>query len=273
VAVSREVAGEPPLVLDLGTGVRQLGEEMKAAFDHRAPLGISAFITHLHFDHIQGLPFFIPTLWMDTVIDIYGPAQQGETLEERFTALIRPPYFPVPIEELPAQLRFHELTDAETAVGELRVTSRLIPHVGETCGFRVEADGVSIAYISDHQAPKEFDKESSGMRAGDTIAQSVLDLARDVNLLIHDAQYTDEEFRLKAHWGHSTVGYATRVAATAGARSLALYHHDPTHGDDQLDAMGEQAAAAAADAGLESIVVASEGLSIVVGDRARESLP
>jgi phosphoribosyl 1,2-cyclic phosphodiesterase len=254
--VSREVEGEPPLLLDLGTGARRLGEELQALRPPGAPLALAAVTTHLHFDHIQGLPFFGPALSEGTVLDVYGPTPDGDTLAAAFSAILRPPYFPVPLAELPASISFRELDEGEVTAGGMRVIARRVPHVGATCGYRVEAGGASIAYLSDHQAPRGFDH----------VAPAALELCRDVDLLIHDAQYTDEEFGRKAHWGHSTVAYALRVAAEAGARRLALFHHDPTRDDDMLDRLAAEAPAMAEAAGLDAVLVASEGLSLVVGD-------
>lgn len=252
VAVSREVPGEPPLILDLGTGLRALGHDLlEAALPGDPPLQLHAAVTHLHFDHIQGLPFFLPALREGASVDIYGPAQDGESLGEAFASVLRPPYFPVELDRLPADLRFHEVGDGQITLGGFEVSSRVIPHVGATCGYRIEADGFSVAYVSDHQAPTSLDG----------VAESVLDLCAGADLVIHDAQYTEEEFRAKAHWGHSTIAYAVHVAREAGVRRLALYHHDPTHSDSFLDDAGVTAADMAAEAGIE-VLMTAEGLSV-----------
>jgi ribonuclease BN (tRNA processing enzyme) len=137
------------------------------------------------------------------------------------------------------------------------VIVREVPHVGLTVGYRVETDGVSVAYVSDHQAPAE---DGAVIR---TVSESVLELCDGVDLLIHDAQYTNEEFAVKAHWGHSTLAYAAHVAREAGARRLALFHHDPTHDDATLDSFGREADLWV-DGRLEEIVMAAEGSSITL---------
>jgi phosphoribosyl 1,2-cyclic phosphodiesterase len=242
----------PPFVLDLGTGVRQLGLDLGPA-----PVQLVAAVSHLHFDHIQGLPFFPSALVAGSVVDIFGPVPDELSLAEGFKRALRPPWFPLPLEELPGELRFHGLDDGELHVGGFELHARRVPHLGATCGYRIERDGVAVAYVSDHQAP--FTR--------DAVSDAVLDLCNGADLVIHDAQYTDSEFEAKKHWGHSTVGYAVRVAHEAGARRLALYHHDPTHGDDELDRFGVEAAELArrTGAGDLEVIVAAEGMTVDLG--------
>jgi ribonuclease BN (tRNA processing enzyme) len=140
-------------------------------------------------------------------------------------------------------------------VGSAKIRTRRVPHVGTTLGFRIEADGASVAYISDHQTP---DDQRS-------IDANVLELSDGVDLLIHDAQYTREEFVAKATWGHSTVDYAVHVASEAGAKRLAAYHHDPEHSDEQLDRLLEQAVTHASGSGLELVTAAAEGQQFELG--------
>jgi phosphoribosyl 1,2-cyclic phosphodiesterase len=241
------------VLLDLGTGCRRLGDTLLRTFfpgQHLSPgalprhehaqrlepqshpaaqLRLSAFVTHLHFDHVQGLPFFGPALRPDVRLDIYGPAQDV-SLGEAFACFVQPPYFPVGLGELPAELGFFELADADTVqVGAALVRTREVPHIGRTLGYRIEVGGVSVAYLGDHQAPSQ----DGGVVL--EVSEAVLELCAGADLLVHDAQYTDAEFAVKSHWGHSTVAYAVEVAKQAGARQLALFHHDPTHDDEMLD--------------------------------------
>jgi ribonuclease BN (tRNA processing enzyme) len=132
------------------------------------------------------------------------------------------------------------------------VTARPVPHVGPTNGYRVAWEGVTVAYISDHQAPDR----------PDAVAEAVLELADGVDLLIHDAQFTAEEWRQKPHWGHCPVDYAVLVAREAGARRLALFHHDPGHGDEQIDRLTVQAQRAAERMGVDEVIAAAEGLTV-----------
>lgn len=215
------VDGQPPIVLDLGTGLRAFGETQPTDGTFRG----TALVTHIHWDHIQGLPFFPPADRAGAELDIYGPAQDGGTLAEVFGNFMRPPYFPVQFSDLRGRISFHDVTGGELAVGEARVLARPVPHTGPTVGYRVTWDGATLTYISDHQAPADLE----------TVDDQVLQLAAGADLLIHDAQYTRPEFVEKPHWGHCTVDYALRVALQAGVGTLVLFHHDPSHDDDTVD--------------------------------------
>ena len=248
--VVQPTAGDP-IILDLGTGLRVFGCGWPATIPFRG----TALVSHLHWDHVQGLPFFAPVVRADSKIDVYGPSpQDGGTLEAAFDAFITPPYFPVTIRQLPADIGLHVCSDQPFKAGSAVVVAREVPHCGRTLGYRIEADGVAIAYIPDHQQP--FDGSY-------TVAESALELCRDADLVIHDAQYTDAEFAQKSNWGHCTVGYAVEVAIQAGARRLALFHHDPSHTDEVMDQLTTMAQALGLAAGVE-VFAASEGLQVEV---------
>ncbi len=247
--------GHEPLILDLGTGLRFFGATQHTDGSFRG----HALVSHLHWDHVQGLPFFAPANRPGAVLDIYGPPQaDGRSLEEAFGDFMAPPYFPVRVEDLEGSFRFHTLDRGPHAVGDAKVTAQLVPHCGPTNGYRVEQNGVSIAYVSDHQMPLDGSLD---------IAPGVLELCDGADLLIHDAQYTSEEFMLKAHWGHCTADYAVHVAREAGVARLALFHHDPDHDDDMVDRLLAGARASCANASME-IIAASEGLTLALSPAA-----
>lgn len=250
------IDGDPPLILDLGTGVRALGDAMAPALRAEGrPLAANALLTHLHFDHILGLPFFSPLHDPGAVLTVYGPRQDGGSLEETLPAAVQPPFFPVQMADFRGEVRFVDTGEEDLAIGVAKIRARSVPHPGNTLGFRVEADGRALAYLPDHQAP--LDRR--------TVTEGVRDLCEGADLVIHDAQYTDEEFADKPEWGHSTVAYAVRVAAEAGAKRLLLFHHDPSRTDREMDRLLSQARRLQDSRRLEDVSVASEGMSIDLG--------
>jgi phosphoribosyl 1,2-cyclic phosphodiesterase len=251
--VTLEVDGQPPIVFDLGTGLRFWGEDIGG---HGAPFHGTALITHLHWDHVQGLPFFMPINRVGARLDVIGPTHDGRTLEESFSVFMRPPFFPVTVGDLKGEVTFRDVDHGDIEVGDARVRVRPVPHVGATNGYRVDWAGVSVAYISDHQEPPG--------RPGD-VDEAVLDLCDGVDLLIHDAQYTPDEFAEREHWGHCTVRYAVEVARQARVKQLALFHHDPSHHDQRVDELLCEAQAWGREVGVSCIFAASEGLKLSLG--------
>jgi phosphoribosyl 1,2-cyclic phosphodiesterase len=246
--VALEVPGETPIILDLGTGLRLFGQSQPLDGSFRG----TALITHLHWDHVQGLPFFPPVHCPGTELDVYGPRQDHGPLDEVFGDLMRPPYFPVTYSDLKGRVQFHEVEDDDFVVGNAKIKARPVPHVGNTVGYRIETAGATVAYISDHQAPLGLDR----------VSDAVLELCDGADLLIHDAQYTPDEFRMKFDWGHCTIDYALLVAKESGAHRLALYHHDPAHGDDRLDQLLAEAQEHGLAMGVDTVIAASEGLQL-----------
>lgn len=226
------IAGDDPLILDLGTGVRALGDALERGLRKEGrPLRANALLTHLHFDHVLGLPFFRPLRDPGAVLEVYGPRQEDGGIHDVLHSMVKPPFFPIQMAEFRGDVRFHDTVDEEMAIGSAKVKARAVPHRGQTLGFRVEAEERTLAYIPDHQAP--LDRWAIG--------DAVLELCHDADLVVHDAQYSNEEFLDHADWGHSTVAYAVRVAAEAGARRLALFHHDPGHNDRAIERLVSEA--------------------------------
>jgi ribonuclease BN (tRNA processing enzyme) len=248
----RTVDGEA-IVLDLGTGARNLGVHVCAVHEAGGPpVKASVLLTHLHFDHILGLPFFEPLLHQDSLIDIYGPRQADGSLAVMLSAIMRPPYFPVQLENLQAQVRFHELVNDDFALNNAKVRARQVSHPGTTLGYRIEVDGTVLTYLPDHQQPLE----------DGPISDAVIELCEGADLLIHDAQYTPEELDTKHDWGHSTMTFAVKVALESRARHLVLFHHDPAHDDAALDSVLAEARARAGDRLMVSAAAEGSQLSI-----------
>lgn len=251
--VALEAPHAEPVILDMGTGLRYWGDTQP----HDGTFVAHALVTHLHFDHVQGLPFLAPADRPGARLDVYAPPQDGESLAEAFEGFMRPPYFPVRWSDLRGDYRFHEVSGTDIVIGDAKVTVRDVPHVGRTNGYRVELGGATVAYISDHQMPCDEPFE---------VPDGVQALADGVDLLIHDAQYTPEEFAEKSHWGHCTVEFAVHVAVTCGARRLALFHHDPTHDDDTVDRLLERARACVPRGVTLEVLAAAEGLTVTLAD-------
>ncbi|MBO0731095.1 MAG: MBL fold metallo-hydrolase [Acidimicrobiaceae bacterium] len=247
--VALTVEGEAPILLDLGTGLRCFGATQPLDGSFRA----TALVTHTHWDHVQGLPFFPPADRVGAELDVYGPAQETGSLCEVFDGFIRPPLFPIRYADLRGKFRFHDVLDEDLAVGSATVRVRPVPHIGPTVGYQVRWGGATVAYISDHQAPPDHV----------SVADSVMDLLDGTDVLIHDAQYTPEEFAEKAHWGHCTIDYAVHVARLAGVPTVVLFHHDPAHDDDVMDRLVAEAQAAAGPGG-PTVVAAYEGLRLKI---------
>ena len=257
--VTVDAPDQAPIILDLGTGVRALGAQMGAVELHSTVL-----LTHLHWDHVQGLPFFAPMHNPATTLDVHGPRQAEGDLGEVFAQMMRPPFFPIRPDGLAGTVRFHDTGDDDFPVGLAKVRSRWVRHVGPTLGYRVDWNGIAIAYIPDHGpgcCPDDPD---------DHVPQEILELCDGVDILIHDAQHTMAEYGPKRHWGHSTIDYAILVAREAGARKLALFHHDPAHHDEELDRIAVEAAETSAACGSAEVVVAREGLVLDVAAAAHD---
>jgi len=247
-SVCVERRGAPPILLDMGTGVHRL------AADHpESPFVAAALVTHLHLDHVQGLPFFAPMQRSSTQLDVYAPKRTEGSLAGAFADLVREPYCPFTLDDLPAVLRFHEVIDDDFELWGATVKARPVPHAGSTLGYRIEWDGTVVAYVSDHQAPEGLS----------TVADEVLELCDGADLLIHEAQYTSDELELKWSWGHCTPGYALHVAREAGVHRLSLFHHDPSRSDDELDRMVRELRGAADRSGIE-LSAAAEGQAMVL---------
>ncbi len=259
-----EAEGHHPMVLDLGTGIRPYGEHMNAQSDHfdNGVFQGSVLLTHLHWDHVQGLPFFTPLHREGSALDIYGPRQDDAPLGDVFAQLMRPPFFPIRPRDLTGDIRFHDTGDDDFPVGHAKVRSRWVRHVGPTLGYRVDWNGASVAYIPDHGpgcCPDDPD---------DYVPHEVLELCDGVDLLIHDAQHTASEWGPKRDWGHCTINYATHVARESGAHKLALFHHDPGHCDDTIDMIRRDASDYSARIGGPEVIAAHEGLCITLDRHA-----
>lgn len=213
------------LVLDAGTGIRRLGAQILPTTAR-----IDILLTHLHMDHIQGLGFFAPLYDPKIDVHIWGPASSTLTLEARLSRYLSPPLFPVHLRDLPGVV-CHEVPRLPFHIGPFCIRTSLVCHPGPTVGYRIEAQEGTAVYLSDHEP-------ALGLLDGRWPAPdwiSGYDLAVDADLLIHDAQYTDDEYQAHVGWGHSTYRHAFEFAARVGAKQIVPFHHDPSHDDEMLD--------------------------------------
>lgn len=215
------------LVLDAGTGIRRLGTTLR---EHRGRIDL--LLTHLHLDHLQGIGFFEPCFRPEIELHIWGPPSTTLDLRERLTRYLSPPLFPVRLRDLGSRVSLHDVPSEPFMIGSVTVNGEAIIHPGPTVGYRISADGKTLAYLPDHEpalgAPSfPISPEwTSGHR-----------LAHGADLLIHDAQYTDAEYPSRVGWGHSSLEQTWAFSVQAAVRRLVTFHHDPSHADDQLDEM------------------------------------
>lgn len=215
------------LVLDAGTGIRNLGLTLAGA----APR-LHILLTHLHMDHIQGLMFFAPCFRPQSEIVVWGPSSPEASLENRIARYISAPLSPVEVRELPCSVSFREAPASDWEIGPARVQAASVTHRGPTLGYRITDGDRSLAYIPDHEPALGADLARLNPEW-----ISGYDLAREADLLVHDCQYADEEYPNHLGWGHSAIGDALIFANRVAARRTLLFHHDPLHSDDRLDAL------------------------------------
>ena len=242
------------LVLDAGTGIRALGLALAARGTRR----IHLFLTHLHFDHLEGLRFFAP-LWDERVtLEVWGPRSPVQSLHDRILRAFSPPLFPLDFRDVPAQVTFHDLAAEPWQADGVSLSAALVLHPGPTVGFRLETHSSSFAYLPDHE-PALAGIEG---RSPDWISAGAL--ARGADLVLHDAQYFEQEYDAKIGWGHSSVAHAVAFCRAVDAGRLVLFHHEPSHSDRALEQLEERARELTR-SGESSPVLAREGMVIDLG--------
>ncbi len=211
------------LVLDGGSGMQKVKLPPTAT-------RVDILLTHLHFDHIQGLGFFSSLFNPAMEVHLWGPASATQSLHARLSRYLSPPLFPVLIRDLPCQVKLHDIENSSFEIGPFSIQSRYVIHPGPTVGFRVKGENSVFTYIPDHEPALGL----TGLLE-DTRWISGFDLAANADLLLHDAQFTADEYQHKLGWGHSSMEDTIKFAAMAKVKHLLLSHHDPFHSDEQLD--------------------------------------
>jgi phosphoribosyl 1,2-cyclic phosphodiesterase/ActR/RegA family two-component response regulator len=235
-------------ILDCGTGARPLGAAL--AEEAARPIFANILLSHTHWDHIQGFPFFAPIFIPGSRIAAYAPKGSGASLSKVLAGQMEFTYFPVELNQLPAEITYHDLAEGAHQIADVRVIAQYLNHPAATLGYRIEADGAAVMYLCDHEPFSENLWRSDGvpgridsiLHAGDRRHAQFM---AGADFVIHDAQYTPEEYSAKRNWGHSTFRYVIELAGAAGVRKLALTHHDPMHDDAFLQEMERRASAEA----------------------------
>ncbi|TPW21786.1 MAG: Response regulator receiver protein [Elusimicrobia bacterium] len=222
--------GELLFIIDCGTGIRELGLALIREFGDR-PIEGHILIGHTHWDHIQGFPFFTPLYIKRNKFNIYSVRGSSKSLERVFRGQMAADYFPVPLAHLASEIQFIEL-EGPVHVGPVQVSYHYLNHPGVAIGFRIEAFGKSLTYVSDHESFTRLGGESEINKRQD---DAIVEFARDSDILIMEAQYTEEEYKQKKGWGHSTFDDAVSRSIAANAKHMVLFHHDPAHTDEVMD--------------------------------------
>lgn len=231
--------GDQLLILDAGSGIRSLGDDLIRSANGR-PIEATLLLSHSHWDHIQGLPFFSPAYSATNQIAAFCECGRAEQLQRALEAQMSPPHFPVGLQHMRGLLPVRELSREATKFGHLLVRTTRLNHPGGCTGFRIECAAGHIAYLPDHEPVR-----NNGGRIGEVeMAQrELIEFIRSVDLLILDTQYTADEYMRRIGWGHGCLPDSVDLATEAGARQLLFFHHDPSHDDRQIDQMVEVARA------------------------------
>jgi phosphoribosyl 1,2-cyclic phosphodiesterase len=248
------VDDETVIVLDAGTGIRELGVELL----RRGVERISLCLTHLHLDHLEGLRFFGP-LWEDGIVmDIWGPTSPVSHLRDRIARAFSPPLFPVDLADVPARVTFRDVPRHPWTIGNARLVAEPVVHPGPTVGYRIENAAGVVAYIPDHEPALTGAIEGRGREW-----ISGASVAAEADVLLHDAQYFEDEYEERVGWGHSSVDAAVAFTRAVGAERLVLFHHEPRHDDTLLERL-EARARALANGHAPDPTLAREGMVIDV---------
>jgi CheY-like chemotaxis protein/phosphoribosyl 1,2-cyclic phosphodiesterase len=223
------------LIFDCGTGAHPLAAKLMS--QGKKPINANILLGHTHWDHIQGFPFFSPAFVKANSAAIYGPEGSRGSLHDMLSGQMEYSYFPIALDQLPAAITYHDLTEGIYTIGGARVATQFLNHPAMTLGYRVEVDGAAMVYLVDHEpfsdelwrADAEPGRSESILHEGDRRHAKFM---AGADLVIHDAQYTPEEYPSKKTWGHSAYDYVVQIAAASGVRRVALTHHDPSHNDD-----------------------------------------
>jgi phosphoribosyl 1,2-cyclic phosphodiesterase len=256
------------VIMDCGTGARLLGNQLIAR--NTGPITAAILFTHTHWDHIQGFPFFAPLFVPGNHFTVYGPEGSHLSLHDVLSGQMEHHYFPVELSQLAARIAYQDLSEGTHEISGVKICAQSMNHPSPTLGYRIEAHGASVLYLSDHEpfyepvwrdgaVPGRFE---SILEDGD---RRHAEYMKDADLVIHESQYTPEEYPAKKNWGHSTYAYVVELAVAAGVRKLFLTHHDPSHDDLFVENIERRARKLAKDLGSNmEVSCAYEGCEIEI---------
>lgn len=265
------------LIIDAGTGMRALGQKLSR--EGGVPRQFHVLLSHVHWDHIQGLPFFEPAYIPGNRIAVYALLTAADELDQVIGGITRHEFFPMPLERVPAQFQFIEVKPAVgMSIEDFRVLPIALNHPFGAVGYRVDADATSVAYVSDTAPFTEVLHKQhflSGLeplthedvQALQAMRGGLVEALRGVHTVIYDTHFLPDEYRRFPHYGHSTPDQALEICSEAGVPKLVLYHHAPSHSDDQMDEVAERYRQIGAERGIE-VVTSREGLTLGVGGAA-----
>lgn len=247
------------LIVDAGSGIRPLGLDIV----EKGPNTIHIFLTHFHWDHIQGFPFFAPLYDEEDSIKVVGPKQKDIDVQNLFAGQMGPIYFPVPFSVVAAAMEFEHLNDGDYELDDVRMQVMRVKHPSYVIAYRIQVGGKTICLVPDNEI-------DGGMYdVGPDWEKRIVDFVGDADLLVHDSMYTEEEYEHRSGWGHSTFAQSVRLAEAGGVGRLLFFHHDPTRTDDQLDEIVARAQDDLLARGSKLIVdAATEGVDVPVGSES-----
>ena len=249
-------------ILDAGSGLRVLGNELLKT---GSPITASIFISHMHWDHIQGIPFFTPAFIPNNNFTFYGSEPAGKDLPTIIADQMDPTYFPIEMKEMGSSMNFKPLFEDKYEIEGIQVETIYVNHPGNALGYKFHLNNKKLVYISDNEPFLNVENmnKSDQVLLGEDSNQKLINFITNVDVLVHDAQYTQDEYEKKITWGHSPVEYTVDIAIKAGVKKLVLFHHDPLHDDDMIDQMLKLAWDHASKSGNSmEILAAREGLTI-----------
>jgi len=260
--------GDTNFIFDAGTGIRPLGMDI---VKRGKPFDGHLFIGHCHWDHIQGFPFFAPAYIPGNTVTVYGSQGSGRGIRDVLQGQMAHDFFPVEIKDMGADVRFVDLDQGSFQVGDATVSVLHLNHPGLSMAVRLEHGGSALVYSSDSEpfrdvlGRQQFPEDSPMTAYIDELDQRVVDFAKGASLLVIDGQYTAEQYPSRLGWGHATMDDAVSVGMRAGVGRVAVYHHDPVHDDDALDAHQSRLTEHVKSAGSQTqVLFAAEGLELEI---------